>query len=165
MKRKQIWLKIETYLLADKLRGNKTFNDIILKALKNIPKVNELKLEIERLRSEKAAEVPESHQTTAHKSLREPKLSLPQPPQNPLEIQCHYHAYNPQTGKHYCDGKEIDPYVCLNRYQRFAHFEKNCYPKGMKFKRRRRKGAGDKEEKWHAKAGNIFKGYEESGEW
>lgn len=49
MKRKPVSVHMDTYLLADKLRGTKSFNEIIHKALKNMHKANELELEIQRL--------------------------------------------------------------------------------------------------------------------
>lgn len=47
--RKQVSLKLKTYLLADKLRGNKSFNDFIHEALSKFRKVKELQTEIQKL--------------------------------------------------------------------------------------------------------------------
>lgn len=57
----------------------------------------------------------------------------------PLEVDCYYHAFNPKTGKHFCEEKPIDEYACLRRYQRFTAMGKRCYPKGKKFKPKPRK--------------------------
>ena len=90
MKRKQVNLNIDTYLLADKLRGNKTFNDIISKALKNMHKANELELEIERLKAEKGKTEEPSHS-------QDIPLAVPQP--SP-QIECP--ALVLHDGDYYC---------------------------------------------------------------
>lgn len=66
---------------------------------------------------------------------------VPINPMNPFNVECHYHAYNPKTGKHFCDGKEIDPYVCANRYQRYLSQGRKCYPQHWANNRSRRKTA------------------------
>ena len=170
----------------DLLRGNKTqkeFIDTLIKTYKQYDVIkkekHQLKLEVAKLRSEKAAEVS-IHQKTAHKSLREPKLPLPQPPQNPLELDCIYLAYNPEKGKYFCDGKPIDKFVCMRRHQRWTFGKGSCFPSHLASHCRKcgreirpqfkvcyycKDRKNDEEEKWHSPQGNIFKGYEEGGAW
>lgn len=82
MKRKQIWLQMQVYLLADKLKGTKSFNEVIHKALKNMDKANELQLEIYRLEAEKAAE-PEQN-----KGVGETPFFESASPSPPPQIKC-----------------------------------------------------------------------------
>lgn len=162
MPRKQVNLKLATYILVDKARGNKTFDKIIHETFTNSRKLKEensrLKLEIEKGKVEAINNIPVSHPHT-------PPQPSPQIITTPLDYECHYRAYNPKTGKYFCDAKEIDPYVCMNRHGRFAAMERRCYPKGMKFRRRKKPRSPQDKEEWFSKAGEPFKGHEASGLW
>jgi len=172
--RHQVWVKLRDYARLEKLKGNKSFSDFITILLDEYPKRQEQKLEIERLEleiekyrlliSEKPSEVEAPNMQVL-------SLSPPQPQKaqsiitNPLDYDCHYRAYDPETGKIFCDGKEMPKVVCMNRHGRFASMEKRCYPKGMKFKRRpRQPDSEDREDRDRyirdhtGEAGDIYKG-------
>lgn len=188
MTRMTVKLSSETVALIDKLSGDLSRDKFLRKHLKESQKLKEqitkLKLEIERLRSEKAAEVSEpSNAPKTLASLRESSASSSaastpdyptkeewlksiqenNPPyepinaNNPLSVECYYHAYNPQTKKHYCEEKPIDGYACLRRYQRYQAMKKQCVPIGRKKR--------SKQEKWVSKTSDIFRGHDEKGEW
>ena len=89
-------------------------------------RIKELELELEKFKQDSTRSAPSIN------SLNE----NPDVATSPLEYECHWRAYNPETKQFFCDGKPIDKYVCLNRHGRFASMEKRCYPKGHTFKRK-----------------------------
>lgn len=50
---------------------------------------------------------------------------------------CPYRAIDMEKGLWYCDGKPIPKCVCVNRQGRYLHFQRTCYPKGLKRKTKR----------------------------
>ena len=107
--------------------------------------VLDLKETIEKLKEHSCQDTslettPEMPSKEEHKKLiqNDPPY-VPINPMNPLNVECNFHAYNPKTGKHFCEDKEIDPYVCLNRYQRMTFKGGKCYPKHREKEKNERK--------------------------
>lgn len=167
------------------LRRNKTQEDfihILLSSYKQHDVLrkekHELEAKIEKLRSEKPTEAdktscrsvvqhPDNQSQSAQNPTKEDYLKSIQennPPyepinsSNPLSVECYYHAYNPQTKKHYCEEKPIDGYACLRRFQRYQSMKRPCVPVGRKKKSK-------PTQPYIPQTGNVFRGHEEKGAW
>lgn len=102
------------------------------------------------------------------KSINDPNnKEVPINPLNPLAVKCRFHAYNPKTGKHYCEDKQIDPYVCLNRYQRMTFKGGKCYPKARERKPNHgnNRKTAPKTKEYAPAYSDVFKGSSKDGRW
>jgi len=140
MTRKLVSLQDDTYLLAEKLRGNKTFNEIIHQALNKFRKFKEentkLNLEIEKLKEEIQLYKPSDNPKKEEWKKRiEAEANLPLILSD-FEVPCYYRAVT-SKGDLYCDDKKIAKEVCIQRQKRHLTMKRMCMPPALKKKRAR----------------------------
>jgi len=148
-------------ILADQL--NKSISSTIGYLLKNankckgceLHKINiQLKAKLENLeKTQKAGDAGDTRNTITT---------------SPLEYECYFMAFDPEQNKLFCDGKEINKYVCMNRHSRYAAMGIRCRPKERTKKPKRprrtfqkRKSNWDNDD-WgyipEGNRGNIYRG-------
>jgi cell division septum initiation protein DivIVA len=147
---KKVSLRDATLLKIQQLQGNDSIDTFINKAINKFRKENEenkeLKLELERLKTqgcgcqqtemevskETSKETSETSMPTKEQWKESIQDDPPYEPIDPLSVDCHYHAYNPKSGQHFCEEKPIDGYACARRFQRYRTMKRTCVPIGRK---------------------------------